>query len=203
MESIVNVSLVLILLFLLLIITIFLTSACRNCSAKEATQICMDFLKDILSTLFENSTPPVKKYYPVIIGWNGHNIQSSTVDNQFKDICNEFNTCFCTNAIFNDDIIKYTFDIYRKANAPADVDFIPLLQKKTEQILFRHLQMNECFMIQESLVHIELDSTHLFIYFARTDIGITMLNERKQKYHWCMKQQTMVNTKALKEKWGK
>ncbi len=165
--------------------TVFISSVIsvmfvKKCSAKDATIVCRNFIKEIVGALFA-PTPPPKQYYPTIVGWDGNRIVPQLVDADFHSISENFLCCFCTNFGYKNDLVVYQFDILRNPTSHEDKMLEAIIQKQAEKVVTKTMRMYDFYLPPEPLTHIELFPTKLYVAFARTEDGIKILDERKLK----------------------
>ena len=172
--------------FVLLIILIFITVVIVMCiikkySVKEATVICKNFIKEVFLNLFKPDEFPV--VYPSIVGaFNGH-IVASYVEEAFKD----FSSCFLSfyydtyGFTKNNNCIIYKFIIQKKDDDISDTYLKSLLQKQAEEVLSHWLHSFDVYADVESMTAIRLRDNELLVAYARTQEGILILANEKEK----------------------
>ena len=170
--------LVIIILFIGAVLCVILA---KQCSVKEATKLCKGFLTDISKELFAESTPP--QYFPVLVGYDGTRIVPPFVDSEFKKISLNFDVCYFTQVTYtsNGNIVVYHFSIQRKADSLPDEQLEELLQKQAEEVLSKTMHDYDCYVPVEPLTAVKLRANDFLVAYARTQEGITKLDEVKKQ----------------------
>ncbi len=177
----INLFRILLAIFILFIGFVLCVILAKQCSAKEATVICKNFLKEVFSTLLGNEPQNVIRF-PVYVGWDGNRINLQLVNDSFKKVEEHFNVCYCTRTaeLFQGNCISYVFEIQRKINTPEDEELELLIQKESEEILAKVMMCNEFFYPAELLTVVEIHQNILIITFATCPAGIEQIEKRKQ-----------------------
>lgn len=168
-------------LFCLFIIGVLCVALINRCSAKKATKICKKFITDIFMEIFTGDTQ--LQYFPVLVGYDGTRIVPPFVDSEFKKISLNFDVCYFTQVTYtsNGNIVVYHFSIQKKADSLPDEQLEELLQKQAEEVLSKTMHDYDCYVPVEPLTAVKLRTNDFLVAYARTQEGITKLDEVKKQ----------------------
>lgn len=195
---------IIIIMLILFISAILITVLVKQCSVKEATILCRDFIKDIFKALCA-PTPPPEVIYPTLVGYENGHFVPQFIDESFSKVCSNFAVCYCVGAEITADgsCALYTFSIQRKLDCSlGDADLAPLIQKEAEEVLTKTMRLYDCYLPAEPLTVIDLSPTTLRVAFARSEAGLKAIEGMK---HSARKRRhistTPDNKGSMTEKW--
>lgn len=172
---------ILLIAILVFIASIIIVTILKECTVKDATLLCCNFIKEVLAGIFNFFFRAKNEIiYPSIVGYDHGVIVLTSVDKEFEKVRNNFETCYCTNAKYLDDYVFYDFSIQRKPNSYDDDTLIELIQKESEEVVAQNMRMYNCFKSASELTTIELLPNTLTVYYARTSKGIEIIAEMKK-----------------------